>query len=423
MRVRLYKAQAASGSRPCGEIVGDGSASDAHPQESRAPQPAIGSVAVIVPAHNEEAVLAGTLRSVLASVAPEDVFVFADACTDGTVTIAREFLPPENVRDQTENIGKSRGIEWALNEWVVPQGYQYMAVVDADTRVDGRFFDRSLAKLEAPGVVCTVGQVLAMWQRNNVYAIYRTFVYFIWQQLFKRVQGATNSVLIASGCSSVWKTSAISRIEFDHRMSTEDFNLTMQAHRRGLGKIVYAHSARVYTQEPFTFKSYYKQMYRWTRAWWESVRKYRLGLKLLRRPDRSLRVVSGLDVMTLVLLGLILPFGLAFYVVPVLFATNPGFDDAIFADRQSYVVWLLLLYTFVLISAFIVAVCVRRVELFLVSPFFLGLIYVDVFVSAWAFFSTIRRQYRKLPAGDPAATGAWASPERRRFEDERRPAK
>lgn len=49
-------------------------------------------VSIVMPAHNEEAVLAGSLRELLAGSAPGefDVIVVANACTDGTAEVAAE---------------------------------------------------------------------------------------------------------------------------------------------------------------------------------------------------------------------------------------------------------------------------------------------------------------------------------------------
>jgi len=50
------------------------------------------AVSIVVPAHNEEAVLAGNLRRLLAGTAPGefDVIVVANACADGTADAARQ---------------------------------------------------------------------------------------------------------------------------------------------------------------------------------------------------------------------------------------------------------------------------------------------------------------------------------------------
>ena len=49
-----------------------------------------GTTAAVIPAHNEEAVIEATLRSVLTNYLPQDVYVFCDGCTDQTAAIDRE---------------------------------------------------------------------------------------------------------------------------------------------------------------------------------------------------------------------------------------------------------------------------------------------------------------------------------------------
>jgi len=62
------------------------------PPRSPAPGAAKGGrIAVVIPAHNEEAAIAETIRSIRSQVEPDDsVLVVADNCSDATAERARE---------------------------------------------------------------------------------------------------------------------------------------------------------------------------------------------------------------------------------------------------------------------------------------------------------------------------------------------
>ena len=376
--------------------------------EQPAAQPG-GRLAVVIAAHNEEAVIAATLESVIAAHDARDVFVFCDACTDGTAQIARRMLSAGNVVDHPTNVGKSRGLEYMLHQFILPGGYEFVSIIDADTTVEPGFFQRALEVARRPGIAGVTGQVKSRWYWNP-FSAYRTFLYAVWQAVFKRIQSVLGSVVIASGCSTVWRTAALAAVEWDHRMSTEDFSLTMQVHRRRLGAIRYLPSAVVWTQDPFSLGAYIRQSYRWTRAFWESIRKYRVGVQWISLRKPRLRV-SLLDISTLFLLAFVLLYAAALLAGPFLVLWPTPIDFRLFTLDTSgeFFVWLLMQYLLVGALVVLVAVAAGRPLLVLFTPAIVLLIYVDVLVSLLALLSTIRSQY---PRGRKAQTSAWVSPER-----------
>jgi cellulose synthase/poly-beta-1,6-N-acetylglucosamine synthase-like glycosyltransferase len=382
------------------------------------------TVCVIVPAHNEAGVIATTLRSLVAVWAPEDVYVFSDGSTDETVAVARRFVPAENVFDHRENIGKSRGLEYTLQEVIFPRGYYYVTVVDADSTVEPRFLRESLKVLRRTDVACVVGQVKSTWDPRNVYSVYRTYVYFLVHVVLKRLQSLTNSISVASGCATTWKTRVLKQLELDHGLSTEDIDITLQVHRKRLGAIKYVSSAVVWTQDPLSLPAYRRQSYRWDRAWWEGMRKHGLGRRwLYRRPSGFPIGISVIDIATaLLMVDIFLVSMVGLIVLPLLLInpvdlafTLPLLDRHV--DVSSRVAILTLLvwqWLWIVGTALLAAVSARRPRVFLYSPLFLPLLYVDTAVYLWAMFSTIRRLY--LPRPKTAAgvvTSAWESPVRR----------
>ena len=374
------------------------------------------TTAAVIAAHNEEAVIGATLASVLRVFAPADVFIFCDGCTDRTVSIARSFLPAGNVIDHEQNIGKSRALEHTLRTRVYPAGYVYVSILDADTTLDERFLVNTLKVLRRKTVACAVGQVKSRWYPTNVISVYRTFIYALWQMVFKRLQSLLNAITIASGCASTWKVRVLRQLEFDHRLSTEDFDLTIQVHRKRLGAIKYASSAVVWTQDPFTVTSYRRQIYRWNRAWWESVRKHRVGLQWLHlRRDRSFGI-SALDVSTFLLLVDILRYSLALLILPLLLIRPVDLHLGLITatTREAVLFALAWQYGSTIALSVIVAALTRRPRIALYSPLFLFFAYLETFVSVQTLASTTRRLYRRTPPVVGVEASIWLSPERRK---------
>ncbi len=112
------------------------------------------SFAVLVPAHNEEAIVGTLLESLAALAYPKDrysVCVIADNCTDGTAAVARATgWVWVYERFDAEKRGKGYALNWALQKLEDEQmAYDACVVLDADSVVDPGFLqamERELAR-------------------------------------------------------------------------------------------------------------------------------------------------------------------------------------------------------------------------------------------------------------------------------------
>lgn len=90
------------------------------------------SCAVLIPAHNEEIVLARTLQSVLAQLQPGDrILVVADNCTDGTADIARRHNAQVVERTDPDRRGKGYALAFGRDHLKDDQP-EIVVVLDAD---------------------------------------------------------------------------------------------------------------------------------------------------------------------------------------------------------------------------------------------------------------------------------------------------
>jgi hypothetical protein len=100
---------------------------------------------VLIPAYNEERVIARTLVSINAARRPTDaVVVVADRCTDRTADLARSYGALVLERQPGEEPGRAAarqaGVAWALgDDFAAP--WDAMVMIDADSVVEPGFFD------------------------------------------------------------------------------------------------------------------------------------------------------------------------------------------------------------------------------------------------------------------------------------------
>ena len=106
-------------------------------RETAAGPPArVPAFTVLVPAHDEQAVIAATLVSLRAQLRPEDrLLVVADNCTDATATIAREHGAEVTERHDPSRRGKGYALEWGVRHDAV-RATDVTIVVDADCFVE-----------------------------------------------------------------------------------------------------------------------------------------------------------------------------------------------------------------------------------------------------------------------------------------------
>ncbi|MDP9491879.1 MAG: glycosyltransferase family 2 protein, partial [Actinomycetota bacterium] len=99
-------------------------------------------VLVLVPAHDEEQLIRETVGSLLAAeydTSRRRVVVIADNCRDATASAARAAGAEVWERTEPARSGKGPALAWALERLRQEPDWELLVIVDADTRVDGRF--------------------------------------------------------------------------------------------------------------------------------------------------------------------------------------------------------------------------------------------------------------------------------------------
>lgn len=239
----------------------------------------IKKLCVLLPAYNEECVIAATLPSIKEAGLPvgletADIFVINDCSKDKTAEIASNF--GAIVLTNQINMGKTRGIEKAIRDLRLEEKYEYVSILDADTLLDPNYFVKSLERFERDQRISAVcGQPKSL--PYNWLTAYRALEYAWVHRVFKQGQSVMGTITISAGCASIYKTSVIAQIEWHpDRIIIEDADITPQIHRKQLGTIIYEKNAVVFTQDPHTLKSYIGQLRRWYKGIWQAAVVYKI---------------------------------------------------------------------------------------------------------------------------------------------------
>jgi GT2 family glycosyltransferase len=121
------------------------------------------SVVVLVPAHDEAALIARCVASLLAQTYPArlcSVVVVADNCTDDTAALARSAGAEVLVRDAPDRRGKGHALRWAIERICAGERPpDALVVVDADSFAAPEFLATLVDRFER-GAVCVQGESL-----------------------------------------------------------------------------------------------------------------------------------------------------------------------------------------------------------------------------------------------------------------------
>ena len=242
---------------------------------------------VVIPAHNEEAILGLTLQSLAAQTRrPDRVIVVADNCTDGTVDVAAAHRA--EVVETEGNTEKKAG---ALNQELsrlLPRAepHDVVLVMDADSTLAVEFLDVALGLMESdPGLIAVGGlffgedggALVGQFQRNE---------YTRYQRLVARRRGR---VFVLTGTASVIRAYALRAVAdargpllpgpagkvYDTLALTEDNELTLALKTLG-ARMTCPTQCRVTTEIMTSWRGLWRQRLRWQRGALENIAAYGL---------------------------------------------------------------------------------------------------------------------------------------------------
>jgi poly-beta-1,6-N-acetyl-D-glucosamine synthase len=362
---------------------------------------------VLIPAKDEHLGIAKTIKSVLnAEMLPSDIYVVDDGSSDGTGAIAASY--GVNVLRNERNIGKAGSVARATREFKLIRRYDVIAMMDADTEVCPEYY-REVRKAFVPRIApwklrlakSAAGRFVLRgfgidWSTERVIVVcgqaksvpcngitaYRAMAYCAGQFIFKDGQSKMGVITVAPGCAASYASDVFAKLDWSKDTIVEDMDVTVQAQRMDIGRIVYAPKAHVFTQDPRTIRDYAKQMYRWQTGNWQVGIKHRLmSLKAGKLGyEYKLLMIEGL------LFSVLLSVSTIWYCL--------GFDPkALGYAFLANLFW-------IGAEAFACAVAERRWDILLHLPIYPFLGYLDCLIFVYSFWNTVvlRKQVRNWDA-------------------------
>ncbi len=237
---------------------------------------AINHFAILIPAHNESAVLRYLLQSLHNQDYPKDrysVFVIADNCTDNTASIARQEGVTVLERFDDENRGKPYAIGWMLkrlNEMNVK--YDAIVIFDADNLVAMNFL-RIANTILTSGEQVFQGSVETKNISDSWVSISNHIVWSATNRIYQNGRQALGLGALLCGTGMGFSKDLIQRVGWDQTSLTEDREFTYKLLLAGI-KVEWLDKAVVYDEKPIRANQAIKQQSRWASGMKMDFKKY-----------------------------------------------------------------------------------------------------------------------------------------------------
>jgi len=239
-----------------------------------------GTVSVVVPAYNEEAVIGRTVDSLLAQEPPVlEIICVDDGSTDRTFAVLQEIYGSNpRVRIlRKPNGGKSS----ALNLGFARAQGDVVVALDSDTLFTPETVRELCAPFADPSVAAVAGNA-KVGNRVNRLTRWQALEYVTAQNLERRAWDLAGAVPVVPGAVGAWRRAAVVAAGGFHEDTlAEDTDLTLRLvaadHR-----VAYAENALGYTEAPERAPALLKQRFRWTfgvlqACWKHKARLFRRG--------------------------------------------------------------------------------------------------------------------------------------------------
>jgi cellulose synthase/poly-beta-1,6-N-acetylglucosamine synthase-like glycosyltransferase len=279
-------------------------------------------MALLIAAHNEELVIEQTIRSAIrGGMKKRHIYVVDDNSSDKTSKLAKAILGKDNVC-RVQRSGKGLALTKAAAKFQLVERYQWIHIADADGLFARDYFYVFRRNIRLKYAVAT-GYIRSL--PGYSVSQYRVYEYTIGMEVHRRFQALAHTVSVIPGPTSCFRSDVFAQLNFANKSLTEDFDVTMQLHRKKLGKVQFIPTAMAYTQDPRNLNDFMKQITRWNRGILQGSQRHHVGFRR-QRIDAYLSYQIGQNLIFFFNYALVMPYIAFRRHSPALIATLFLFD-------------------------------------------------------------------------------------------------
>ncbi|WP_025025821.1 glycosyltransferase family 2 protein [Caldalkalibacillus mannanilyticus] len=315
-------------------------------------------VSVLIPAHNEEVVIARTLQAMVRLNYPKDkleIIVINDNSKDRTGEIAEEWAKKypfvKVVHTKPPDAGK--GKSGALNQGLKSSTGEIIAVYDADNTPErDAVYYLALALVNDPKAGVVVGKFRVINAQKNLLTRFINIETICFQWMAQAGRFRWFGVTTIPGTNFAIRREIIEQLGgWDEKALAEDTELTIRVYDAGY-YIRFLPAAITWEQEPETWRVWWKQRIRWARGNQYVVIKFLSRLFTLRKKSIVFDLVYFFFTYFL--------FFMAVIVSNVLFVTNLFVDLHLQVGMVAMILWILAYFLYV--TQVMIALSIEKTE-------------------------------------------------------------
>jgi len=233
-------------------------------------------VTIVIPAYNEEKVIANTIESTLEINYPhKDIIVVDDGSKDNTLQIAKRYQEKGVKVLHKTNGGKASALNLALT---FAKG-ELIAVLDADTLAGRNSLKEIVKVFENEKDIAAVAGNIKVRNKNNWITWCQALEYVAGIQIARRAFDLFGAITIVPGALGCFRKSVlVDTGGYDKETIVEDFDTTIKILKSG-GIVRGTAKSVAYTEAPNTIRDFYEQRIRWYRGNLQVITKHRDALK------------------------------------------------------------------------------------------------------------------------------------------------
>jgi len=248
---------------------------------------------IVIPAHNEAAVIRATVSRLLAIKYPAHLFsihIIADHCSDNTAEVAGHEGAVVHERNEGPRTGKGAALSWLFQRILEKEECDAVVIFDADTRVDSEFL-RIMDWRLAQGDQVVQGQHVIRNPESGWFPAL-TWAMFLIDNRFQNL-GRSNLGWSAKnmGDSICFRVDVLLQLGWGEGL-TEDYHLRHKLLLNGI-RIAYEPAAIGYGEAPITWARAQYQRARWLRGTRDTSQQYVRRLLVDGMNRRNLATLDG----------------------------------------------------------------------------------------------------------------------------------
>lgn len=197
---------------------------------------AIANFAILMPAHNEEFIIAETLTKLIPQIeSASDIYLVADNCEDSTAHIANTF--GVNVIERHDPIKKGKGYALTYGLEVLKlskKQYQCVIILDADCEIDKSSLDKLAIYTTKNNAPVQALYLMRVPSGASIKQRVAGFAWFVKNKLRPLSMNAMQLPITLTGTGMAFPLGVLTNVDFDNGNIVEDMqlgiDLTMQGH-------------------------------------------------------------------------------------------------------------------------------------------------------------------------------------------------